>query len=467
MKKIFLFLSVLWILFFSEKCSAQNYSIYGLWKCNTCSDSSCLMGYDYTTGICDSVMPFRGRMVVPNFDLASDPFNDRLFFRSFSDSMPDGFRILDIPTHDLWDTSLFVFDEMEYDAYHNRIIYMNATSWSSLMVLDLSSFQISTLCAVPEQQSGIWNFDRTFNPFSQEYVYTYDSANFIHYIVVNINSRQVISSSVVNPSDLVKNVVYDYQTNSFYGINDQARRVVLFDPHTGNYQPVASLPADYSGLYNSERSEFDCANHRYIMPYGDAQNKRRCAAINVLTGNTDYYISSFPGFMLGSIFGCCDIIPLVSGDTVTSVYAKAYQWYLNGNLLPGDTLQSIVAGSSGLYKCSITTLDNRNIFTAEVNFSIAQIRDNHNLIFSSILAPNPFHATATLSIIVQNALVDCQLKIYNTLGVLVREEKRLNISPDSHGDYTLQRDGLNDGLYFYELRADNYEHISSGKFIIE
>jgi len=75
------------------------------------------------------------------------------------------------------------------------------------------------------------------------------------------------------------------------------------------------------------------------------------------------------------------------------------------------------------------------------------------------ISPNPFHSEAKLQNVNWGA---CRMKIYNTIGVLIREEKILNLT-----SYTLHRDGLNDGLYFYELRTSSAEMIATGKFIIE
>jgi len=87
---------------------------------------------------------------------------------------------------------------------------------------------------------------------------------------------------------------------------------------------------------------------------------------------------------------------------------------------------------------------------------------------SITFSPNPFHTTARLEI--NNSefrIKNCDLKIYNTLGVLVRQEKISNLNPDSDREYILHRDDLNDGLYFYELLTSDSSPIGTGKFIIE
>ena len=76
-------------------------------------------------------------------------------------------------------------------------------------------------------------------------------------------------------------------------------------------------------------------------------------------------------------------------------------------------------------------------------------------------SPNPLHTTAALNIS-DSRFKNAELKIYNTMGSLVREEEISNIN-----SYILQRDDLGDGLYFYELLTPDSELIGVGKFVIE
>jgi TolB-like protein len=82
--------------------------------------------------------------------------------------------------------------------------------------------------------------------------------------------------------------------------------------------------------------------------------------------------------------------------------------------------------------------------------------------------PNPLHNSARLEINnSESKITNCELKIYSTLGVLVREEKILNLS-----SYILHRDNLSDGLYYFQLSPDGYRDfnsqlLGSGKFIVD
>lgn len=92
---------------------------------------------------------------------------------------------------------------------------------------------------------------------------------------------------------------------------------------------------------------------------------------------------------------------------------------------------------------------------------------------STILSPNPFHSRAKIEIHVSSAsglktaFYLCNMKIYNSSGTLVRSEIVLNITPDSHEDYIINRNSLPDGMYFYRLTTNENKLLGSGRFVIE
>jgi hypothetical protein len=117
----------------------------------------------------------------------------------------------------------------------------------------------------------------------------------------------------------------------------------------------------------------------------------------------------------------------------------------SGNASTTATIPSLGSGGNVFTDCTITN-------------AIAGVNCTH----ICTLSPNPFHSIATLNVNSQFIMRDAQLKIYNSLGVLVRTEKISN--PDS---YILHRNGLSDGLYFYKVQTPGSELIGSGKFVVE
>jgi hypothetical protein len=71
--------------------------------------------------------------------------------------------------------------------------------------------------------------------------------------------------------------------------------------------------------------------------------------------------------------------------------------------------------------------------------------------------PNPFHVTTTLNL--DKDFRQATLRIYNTLGSLVKEQ---NINGQSAA---INREGLENGIYF--IRVSDGEHEWMGKIIIE
>jgi hypothetical protein len=90
------------------------------------------------------------------------------------------------------------------------------------------------------------------------------------------------------------------------------------------------------------------------------------------------------------------------------------------------------------------------------NFTSVDDEKKQNVTFY----PNPFSTDAAIH--ATTPIDDSQIRIYNGLGVLVREEKISKLN-----SYKLHRNSLRDGLYFYELRSPNSELIGTGKFVIQ
>lgn len=79
------------------------------------------------------------------------------------------------------------------------------------------------------------------------------------------------------------------------------------------------------------------------------------------------------------------------------------------------------------------------------------------------ISPNPFHSETTIRCRWPVSGTKCHLKIYNTVGMIVR-----NTLVNFDGDKAkIFRERLNDGIYFYELLSDNFGFIAKGKLIIQ
>jgi hypothetical protein len=88
--------------------------------------------------------------------------------------------------------------------------------------------------------------------------------------------------------------------------------------------------------------------------------------------------------------------------------------------------------------------------------TIENINDNHS---SIEISPNPFHSYSYLK--VSSEFENAEIKMYNALGLLMREEK---ISRQEF--FLLNRDKLQNGIYFIQLINDKSQLINK-KFVVD
>lgn len=135
-------------------------------------------------------------------------------------------------------------------------------------------------------------------------------------------------------------------------------------------------------------------------------------------------------------------IPTITqNDTVlTSSFASSYQWYLDGNLIFGETNQSITILNNGLYTVIVT--DSNDCYTESDPYIITNI----NLIISSSniqLYPNPTDKQLYIVFDNKNSGENFSCTIYNFLG-----EKIRTINSTTRGSkHTIPVDYLPSGLY--------------------
>ena len=156
--------------------------------------------------------------------------------------------------------------------------------------------------------------------------------------------------------------------------------------------------------------------------------------------------STFTGGEFGLDTLTCQLL------TVTDIYM-----HFTMNTRMGLTSYCYDNISSDCYTLTGGTIDGLQYGLSNLPVGVNDISENTSV----SLYPNPFHSTAILKIGDWGLGIGI-LHIYNSMGLLIREDKIEN-----HNSYLLHRDGLNDGLYFYELRSPDYSLIGSGKFIVE
>jgi len=94
-------------------------------------------------------------------------------------------------------------------------------------------------------------------------------------------------------------------------------------------------------------------------------------------------------------------------------------------------------------------------FSCELINDVKIISNDENQV---TISPNPFHLTTTLEL--QNEFKGAELIIYNTLGKKVMHQKIVSKQT------VINRDGLPNGIYFYQIAGNENKYIS-GKLIID
>jgi hypothetical protein len=84
------------------------------------------------------------------------------------------------------------------------------------------------------------------------------------------------------------------------------------------------------------------------------------------------------------------IISSVGANVLTAPASDSYQWYLNGDMLTGETNQTISCNQSGIYLVRITQAPSCSFsYSTGYNFTLTGISSNDNLIKGVSFFPNP------------------------------------------------------------------------------
>ncbi|MCX6274658.1 MAG: hypothetical protein NTV09_05590 [Bacteroidetes bacterium] len=194
----------------------------------------------------------------------------------------------------------------------------------------------------------------------------------------------------------------------------------------------------------------------------------------------DLHISGFSSLYITAELPACNNIythPSCYPNSWSPAYITIWE-----DSIPVDTIMNINCTYSGYFWCCIQPGHTYDVSITDpgcgcfhatwmytpsrsLNVPFTNIDSVPTKRFS--ISPNPFHTSATLTVnrqLTPDSYQDgsLQLRIFNTMGALVRHEKIPNIN-----SYILHRGILSEGLYFYELLTPDYELIGSGKFVVE
>lgn len=231
-------------------------------------------------------------------------------------------------------------------------------------------------------------------------------------VLANVSGAVMISageySTLVRRAD---NMVYGFGNNA----EDQ-----LSSPN-GNSIATPELISDVEGVTFIEASQ--SSSH---LIYGDGTT---CVSQSVTTN-----LLTAPQATISA-----------NGDTLSTVFASSYQWYFNGNPIPGGTSQTLVASNSGNYYVEVTYANGCTSTSPSLYHSMTAI--NKLALGDVKVYPNPAGSQINVSIDGSNS-EDLELEIHDQTGRLISEQ---NFGLTSF--VSIDINSLNPGVYYITLRS--------------
>ncbi len=154
-------------------------------------------------------------------------------------------------------------------------------------------------------------------------------------------------------------------------------------------------------------------------------------------------------------------IPMVtiSGDTLFSSSANAYQWMLNGSIISGATSQFYIASLSGNYSVLVTGVNGCTSISVDYFFNSFSHQSTKESIILDV-SPNPVNA----QFLIQSKLLQTtegRIYIYNLFG----EKMQFKIHTLGSGSAIIDVNLLSPAIYLIEITLG--EMVSRAKFIKE
>lgn len=244
-----------------------------------------------------------------------------------------------------------------------------------------------------------------------------------------------------------------YQTTYYQVMNGAGNCAAISNTVTITVAPLpwATLAAADSLICASDSTEIQASGNFTTCIWNTGDTGNFIYAKNA--GNYWVTVTDFSGCTAQSAHLPISVYPvpsvsvIVQGDTLTSFNAVAYQWYLNGNKIPGATAPVYIANQEGGYSVEIT---DSNGCTALSNSVEVVITSAVNLVNSSALTvyPNPASGLIYITGAVQQGEINCT--VLDLSGRKVIEER---LSPYGVSTAQLDISSLSSGVYILELRS--------------
>ena len=152
------------------------------------------------------------------------------------------------------------------------------------------------------------------------------------------------------------------------------------------------------------------------------------------------------------------VISTVGANTLTAPIADSYQWYLNGDLLVGETNQTINCNQSGIYLVRITRAPSCSYsYSQGYNFTITGISSSYDFIKGVSFFPNP--ATDIIRVGgLEKVTEDYTVNLFNLEGRLIYSAINIQEIPTSN---------ITSGCYLISLTTDAGQSINQRIIIVK
>ncbi len=147
--------------------------------------------------------------------------------------------------------------------------------------------------------------------------------------------------------------------------------------------------------------------------------------------------------VLSTEFYKCGVIPeptvLIDGDIIKSSPSEGYSWYLNGELIEGETSQEYTVSEDGNYSVIITNINGCQAVSNQINFSALSVEDFIEE-FGVNVFPNPSNGILKVS---NPKNLNGKLEVYDMLGRQVIMDHKLS--------KTIDLTSYSRGIYFIRI----------------
>jgi hypothetical protein len=242
---------------------------------------------------------------------------------------------------------------------------------------------------------------------------------------------------------------YDPVANKYYcwryyvpNPGDPRGELIRFDPISGLIDSLGYFPRQ--NRLNEQRGNLDFQNHLMLIPNVDPDTDDDSLIIfNLSTQHIDSIIPYCSFINYERLIGPSAAFIKSSGSKLEANYGVNYEWFLDGNTLPGNNQQVLENADAGWYKVAIKYADGIIDTSSEVYFDFNTGVQNVNGSSQPqfISSPNPLSDFSILTLKTE-IKGEFDVQLFNSEGIKYRQ-----FVLHSNIAYQFERDELQSGVY--------------------